>query len=358
MKTELYAGVIGLGMGRGHVMNFARSKAKVLAVCDIDEKRLAAAKDEFNIPYTFTKIDEMLDMKELDLVSVALPNYLHMPVTIKALQAGKHVMCEKPMAMNAREARKMQKMAEDTGKKFMMHFNTRFTAEAQLLKEYAESGMLGDVYYARTVWNRRRGVPGMGGWFTTRKLSGGGPLIDLGVHRLDFALWLMGCPAAVSVSGFCHDKLARDIALAAGKSIDVEDFATGFVRLDNGAVLALEASWATNTEKAEDMSTIVLGTKGTLYHGNVGESYQMEAKVITEKFGCIEVAQSKGYRPKYQSAQQHFVDCILDGKEPLATAEHGVRVMEILDALYESAQKGKEIRIRRADGTPARKPRK
>ncbi|TFG85903.1 MAG: Gfo/Idh/MocA family oxidoreductase, partial [Hyphomicrobiales bacterium] len=239
--------------------------------------------------------------------------------------------------------RKMAQTAKASGKKFMMHFNSRFSPEAQVLKEYAESGILGDVYYARTVWNRRRGVPGLGGWFTTKKLSGGGPLIDLGVHRLDLALWLMGNPAAISVSGFCHNKLALSLSARLGRTMDVEDFSAGFVRLDNGAVLSLEASWATNTEKAEDMSTAILGTKGSLFHCNSGDGYRMEAKVVAERLGNVEVVTPKDYVPRYANAQQHFVDCIIDGKEPLATAEHGVRVMEILDALYESAEKGREV---------------
>jgi len=353
-RQQLNAGVIGLGMGQHHVRAFAAAGAKVVAVCDVNEDRLARIKAEHNVPHAFTNVDDILALDKLDVVSVALPNYLHAPIAIKALQAGKHVMCEKPMAMNAQEGRRIALAARASGKKFMMHFNTRFSAEAQALKEYADAGILGTVYYARTVWNRRRGVPGLGGWFTTRSMSGGGPLIDLGVHRLDFALWLMGSPAAVTVSGFAHDQLARNIAARSGKTMDVEDFAAGFVRLDNGAVLALVVSYATTTEKAEDMSTLVLGTKGSLYHGNAGESYQMEAKVFTDRSGFVEVTRPLGYTPRYASAHQHFVECILEDKEPLATAEHGVRVMEILDALYESAAKGREVKVKRQDLEPKR----
>ena len=355
MRKELNAGVIGLGMGRHHIMAYQKSKANVLAVCDVDEKRLAAAKAEFDIPLAFTSIDEMLADKNIDLVSVALPNFLHADVSIKALKAGKHVMCEKPMAMNAREGRKMALAASESGRKFMMHFNTRFSPEAQVLKKYADAGALGDVYYARTIWNRMRGVPGLGGWFTTKGKSGGGPLIDLGVHRLDLALWLMGNPAAVSVSGFCHDALAKRIARQRGKSMDVEDFAAGFVRLDNGAALALEASWASNIQRGEEMLTAILGTNGSLFHGNLGEGYAMEARVVAERSGVVEIVNPKHHRPRYASAQQQFVDCILDDTEPAATAEHGVRVMEILDAIYESAAKGREVKVKRQDLKPGRK---
>jgi len=162
MKKELNAGVIGLGVGRYHIRNYSNSRANVLAICDVDQKRLEATKTEFNIPLAFAHVDDMLEVKELDLVSVALPNFLHAAVSIKALEAGKHVLCEKPMSMSAREAGKMALAAKESGRKFMMHFNYRFSPEAQMLKEYADGGVLGDIYYARTVWNRMRGMPGLG----------------------------------------------------------------------------------------------------------------------------------------------------------------------------------------------------
>lgn len=352
MKKELNAGVIGLGVGRHHIMNFRNSRARVLAICDVNARRLEEVKAEFDIPHAFARIDEMLAVKELDLVTVAVPNFLHAEAVIKALRAGKHVLCEKPMAMNAREAKKMALAAKASGRKFMMHFNYRFSPQAQALKEYADRGVVGNIYYARTVWNRMRGMPGLGGWFTTKEKSGGGPLIDLGVHRLDLALWLMGNPAAVSVSGYCHDRLGRDLACRQGKKMDVEDFAAAFVRLDNGAVLSLEASWASNIEPREEMSTVILGTKGSLFHTNIGEGYEMDAKVVAERFGSVEIVRPKGFSPRYASPQQHFADCILEDTEPMATAEHGVRVMEILDAIYESAAKGREVKVRRQDLTP------
>jgi len=349
MTKRLNAGVIGCGAGRAHITGYLASKANVLAICDIDEHRLEKTREEFNIPLGFRKIQDLLAVEEIDLVSVALPNYLHAPVTIQCLKAGKHVMCEKPMALNAREARKMALAAKAAGKKFMMNFNYRFSPQAQVLKAYADSGVLGDVYYARTQWNRMRGVPGLGGWFTTKAKSGGGPLIDLGVHRLDLALWLMGNPAGVSVSGFCNDTFARQIAKEQKKPMDVEDFAAGFIRLDNGAVLALEASWASNIDRAEQMSTAILGTRGALFHSNVGEGYEMRARVVTERGGAVEIIDPRNYRPRWQNPQQHFVECILADTEPLATAEHGVRVMEILDAIYESAEKGREVKVKRQD---------
>src|SRR5690606_32704925 len=125
---------------------------------------------------------------EIDAVSVALPNAMHAPVAIAAMEAGKHVLCEKPMAMSVREAEEMAEVARRTGRTFMMHFNFRFTDEVRWLQRYIAGGNLGRIYYARTGWLRRRGIPGLGGWFTTKALSGGGPLIDLGVHRLDLTL--------------------------------------------------------------------------------------------------------------------------------------------------------------------------
>jgi len=347
MGKELNAAVIGCGVGRAHIRGYQASRANVLAICDTDPRRLETVKNEFSIPHAFQNIDDLLSLDKIDIVSVALPNFLHAPVTLQCIKAGKHVMCEKPMALNAREGRKMARAAKASGKKFMMHFNFRFSPQAQVLKAYADTGMLGRVYYARTMWNRMRGVPGLGGWFTTKALSGGGPLIDLGVHRLDLALWLMGNPAGVSVSGFCNNTFALELSRLQNKPMDVEDFAAGFIRLDNGAVLTLEASWASNIDRAEQMSTSILGTKGALFHSNVGEGYDMQARVVTERGGAVEIIDPRLHQPRWQSAQHHFVECILNDSEPLATAEHGVRVMEILDAIYESAEKGREVKVKR-----------
>ena len=240
---ELKAGVVGLGMGRGHILNYRTSSAKVVAICDLDEARLKRVGDEFDIPGRYRDFDEMLDAEQLDLVSIALPNDLHAPFCLKALKAGLHVMCEKPLAISTEQARAITDAVEETGLKFMVHFNGRFAPAARALKQHVDSGALGDIYYVRTVWNRASGIPGgQRGWFTNRDQSGGGPLIDLGVHRLDLALWFLGYPRATTVTGLVHSRLAEAVAEQQSRYIDTEDFAAAFIRLETGAIISLESS--------------------------------------------------------------------------------------------------------------------
>jgi hypothetical protein len=196
--------VIGLGVGLAHARGYqANPEAELAAICDIDPVRLRERGELLGIPLEmqFTDYQEMLKMPELDVVSVALPNYLHAPVTVAAFQAGKHVLSEKPIATCKQEAQRMVDAAKEYGKTLMVCFNYRFREDARWLLGMRDAGRLGSVYFARSGWMRNNGIPGFGGWFTDKAMSGGGPLIDLGVHILDLTLWLMGYPQPVSVSG-------------------------------------------------------------------------------------------------------------------------------------------------------------
>ncbi|RLJ01191.1 MAG: gfo/Idh/MocA family oxidoreductase, partial [Candidatus Aenigmatarchaeota archaeon] len=166
---SLKVGVVGLGMGRGHVEAYqAHPEAEVVAICDIDEGRLGQVGDRYGIARRYMDYREMLEKEELDIVSVATPNSLHMPITVAALQAGCHVLCEKPLALNAQEAKKMVEKAEEVGRRLMVNFSYRFDPISLALKDQVNKGVLGEPYFARTVWHRRRGIPGFGGWFGRR----------------------------------------------------------------------------------------------------------------------------------------------------------------------------------------------
>ncbi len=340
-------GVVGLGMGRHHVSGFQEHpSAEVVAVCDMDEKRLVEIADKFSVPARYTSVAEMLKKENLDVVAVATPNKFHKPVALAAFKAGCHVFCEKPMAMNAREARTMLAAAKAAKKRIMINFSYRFTEAGVALKKEIDAGTLGDVYFARTVWHRRRGMPGFGGWFGQKALSGGGPLIDLGVHRLDLALWLMGYPKPVWVMGSTYNHIASAYARRAGKKFDVEDLAVGMVRFENGATLEIEASWAANIAEGELMETRLLGTKGGLLHRNVGESYKFEAEIFVERDGAQYDMKLHPPLPACPEAYYYFVEVLLGRKKPLATGEEGCIVMQLLDAIYSSAQSGKPVRVR------------
>ncbi|MBM4038226.1 MAG: Gfo/Idh/MocA family oxidoreductase [Planctomycetes bacterium] len=339
-------------MGRHHLKDYhANPRACAVAICDVDATRLAQFAAECRIPeekcFTdYRKLMAAAKRLELDAASVALPNVLHAPVTIAALNAGLHVLCEKPMAMNVRQGRAMLDAARKNRRRLMINFSYRFMPQTQSLKSFVASGAIGDIYYGRTAWYRRRGLPGFGGWFGQKKLSGGGPIIDLGVHRIDMAMWLMGSPKPVSVTASTYNVIGARTAKELGKAFDVEDIGGAFIRFDNGATLIAEASWAGFTQKREEMLTQLLGTKGGILHSNVNETYEFEARIFTEHDGALwETKLQQGLAP-CPTAYQEFIAAILEGRDTIAPGEHGLAVQQILDAIYKSAATGKEVRIR------------
>lgn len=352
MSEQVKVGVIGLGMGKAHTERYRDApEAQVVALCDQNRERLERVPEqvggEVREARLYTDIAEMLRDEELQAVSVALPNALHAPVTIQALEAGKHVLCEKPLAMSAAEAEEMVQTAQRVGKTLMVHFNVRFNPTSRAVKQAIEGGALGQIYYGRTVWHRKRGIPQLGGWFTQKQMSGGGALIDIGVHRLDLALWLMGYPKPVSVTGVTYNFLGAKLAEAQGKTFDVDDLAAAFIRFENGAALTLETSWASNTEKREDQWTQLFGVDGGALIRNYDEGYEFEARLFrsTGENGT-EVAVETPQPPEpWESAQSHFCRSILSGTPPSATGEQGLTVMRILDAIYQSAASGQEVRL-------------
>jgi predicted dehydrogenase len=339
-------GVIGLGIGRHHIANYqAHPAAQVVAIADLDPDRLQQIGDQYNVATRYLSGQEMLDQKELDLVSVATPNKFHMPLAVAAFEAGCHVLCEKPMAMSADEGRQMLAAAEQAGKRLMINFSYRFTEQSQALKDRVDAGVLGDVYFARTIWHRRRGIPKFGGWFGQKALSGGGPLIDLGVHRIDLALWLMGYPKPVWVLGSTYNPIATRLAQAQGLSYDVEDLAAAMVKFENGATLEIEASWAAHIQERELMETRLLGTEGGLVQRNRNETYEFEAELYIERDGAQYDMKLHAPPRRSLNAMAHMIDALVSGEPHIATGAEGLLVMEILDAIYESAATGEPVRI-------------
>ena len=348
----LNVGVIGLGMGSAHLADYqGNPRANVVAICDKDARRLADNAGQYGIAEEgcFTDCHKMFARAGrlgLQAVSVALPNALHAPVTIAAFKAGLHVLCEKPMATSAREARAMIAAGRRARRKLMINFSFRFTEQSQALKRAVDAGLLGKVYFGRTVWHRRRGMPGFGGWFGRKKLSGGGPVIDLGVHRLDLAMWLMGSPRPVTVSASTFGHIGAAEARRQKKRFDVEDLGCALIRFDNGATLILEASWAGFSEKAEDMITQLYGTTGGIVQRNLDEGYAFEARAYAERDGSLWELKLQEPTVRTPSAYAEFVDAVLSGRQPLATGRQGLDVQLILDAIYKSAALGREVRIR------------
>jgi predicted dehydrogenase len=344
--AKLRVGVIGLGWGSWHTERYLEiPEVEVVALADPDAARLKDRGKRFGIDNLYESPEGMLEKERPDVVSVAVPNKFHKELTLKALDLGCHVLCEKPMAMNGREAREMVAAAEKAGRRIALNHSFRFDGCSWALKQRVDAGDVGDIYYGRTAWLRRRGMPGFGGWFGKKELSGGGPLIDLGVHRLDLALWYMGFPKPTWVMGATFNPIASRIARAQGKTFDVEDLAVATVRFENGAVLELGASWAGNIEVDQLMETRMLGTKAGIVQKNIDEAYTFQAVVISEREGSIYREVLVPPYPGPRSSMRHFVESILADKPHTSTGEEGVIVMDILDALYASAEKGEPVRV-------------
>jgi predicted dehydrogenase len=354
MKRKVRVGIIGAGgIARGaHAPAYAAipDQAKMVAVAEVEEERSKAFAKEFSIPRVYTDYNQMLEKEDLDLVSVCVPPFLHRDATVAALKAGVHVLCEKPMAMNAKEAKEMIAAAKAAKKTLTIGFQSRFGERAQFLKHLIDRGELGEIYFARALALRRRGIPTWG-VFTDKSKNGGGPLIDIGVHILDLTLWFMGHPRPVSVVGAVYTKLAtkENLYVATWESrgqwdpskYSVEDFATGQIRFDNGATINLEASWALNIEKGE-MNTILCGTEGG--------ANLTPLKVFKEVAGRGLVdwtpAHPEGKEQQHFKSIAHVVECVRTGSQPLVTAEQALMVQQIVDAIYQSGETGKQVVIR------------
>ena len=343
---RLRVGIIGLGIGRSHIEGWRQHpQVDVIAIADQDANRLDQVGEQYGIATRYTSAEQMLAVERFDVISICTPNKFHKDLALMAFEAGAHVLCEKPMAMNAEEGRAMLAAAKRAGRRLMINFSYRFSAQSRALKAQVDSGLFGDFYFGRTVWHRRRGMPGFGGWFGTKALAGGGPLIDLGVHRLDLALWLMGYPKPTWVLGNTYDPIARRLADEAGKTFDVEDLAAALIRFDNGATLVVEASWAANIQEAELMETRLLGTQAGLLQKNLNEGYQFDAHIFTERNGAQFDMHLHPPTTAAHSGMHDYAQAILSDTPHPAGGEQGLVVMELLDAIYESARTGAPVQL-------------
>jgi predicted dehydrogenase len=350
LAKKVRIGVIGTGgiANGAHLPGYSQipDECEIFALCDIDPKALAKTSEKYpDVKHKFEDYKKLLEMPEIDGVSVCTPNYVHFQPTVDALKAGKNVLCEKPIAMNAIEGAEMVATAKKAGKFLQIGYNSRFQPSNQTLKRFIDAGELGDIYWSRAQCLRVRGIPGWG-VFIDKSKQGGGPLIDIGVHMLDLTLWFMGHPKPVSASGVTYQKFGTrpDVVGFMGqwdyKNFTVEDFASALIRFDNGAAIMLESSFVANL-KQEVQNVTLLGTTGG------AEAYPLS--ITQERHRSV-----FSYEPKipggnnintHYAEMKAFVECIRDKKEPLVTGEHGLMVAKIMDAIYKSAEAGKEVTI-------------
>ena len=357
MEKTLKIAVIGVGgiARTEHLPAYATMEnVEVVALCDIKPEKARAQADIYNIPLVFENYKDVLELPGLDAVDICTPNYLHSIIAVEALEHGLHVFCEKPDAVSVAEAEKMKAAAESSGKVLMVMRNNRYMPISSFLKQYIEAGKLGEIYAARCGWQRRRGIPGKGGWFTTKAQSGGGPLIDLGVHMIDLTMWLLGSPRPVAVTGctyckFANNDMSDSIDSTFGEkdangTFDVEDLAMGFIRFDNGACMQIEFSWASNIEHEQRFFELRGTQAGACWSSNTNK-----LGIYTEEFGktvdYLPIIDNKA-GPKHHAANLiHFVDVVLNGAEPMFVPQQGVDMVKILEAIYESAKTGKEVQL-------------
>jgi predicted dehydrogenase len=349
---SLKIAIIGTGnISRVHANAYEKIQdAEIVAACDVNSSRVRSFCSERSVPGVYSNHKEMLEKENLDAVSICTWNNSHAEIAIDCLRAGVNVLCEKPLAMNHEQAMAM-KAAEDSGDAFLMvGFVRRFDKRSIIMKEFIENGRLGELYYAKTGVIRRCGNPS--GWFSDKSRSGGGPLIDLGVHMIDLCRYLMGKPKAVSVFGTTFDKLGprnnvkmlnRYRPMDAGNICDVEDFASAMIRFDNGCVLAVEVSFTLHTAN-EKLYCEIFGTESG---AEVAPGFKIAGTMDGYNVDITPVfSEDKNlFQSMFDRQVAHFADCVKGTAQCISPIEDGVELMKILDGIYKSAETGREVRF-------------
>jgi predicted dehydrogenase len=348
-KSHFNVAVIGAGgIGQDHLASFRKHPAaSVVALAEVSPERGREAADRFAVPDLVTDYRKLLGRPDIDVISIALPNYLHASVALAALRAGKHVMLDKPMATNARDAAKLVAEARRQGVLFMVGQNFRFNAETQTARQVIDKGTLGDIYHAKTSWNRRAGIPRIGSWFTQRRFAGGGCTYDIGVHALDRCLYLLGEFDAAAVSGQTFAKFGpRGLGNGGwGRSeidpsapFDVDDLSIALIKLRSGRTVLLEASWAAHGPVVDVNETQLFGTEA-------GMSLPPVTLFIQERTGYARREVDPLPPLVNTNRMVHFIDCLLGKAKPFVKSSESLAVQKILDAIYVSARTGREVRI-------------
>lgn len=349
--TPLKVGIVGSGIGRLHIQSYRLlPQVEVVALCDVDEVRLEEIGQRYNIPRRYTAFQALFESGEIEAVSICLPNSLHAPVSIAALEAGLHVLCEKPLAESVTAGEKVIEAAAKAPGMFMMCYNRRYRADIRWIKSLLDEGTLGQIYQIKAGWIRETGIPS--GWFTAKEISGGGPLVDLGVHILDAVMWLLDYPTPLTVSGAVQTKFGPRQAKTwqarsgQGANFTVEDSATAFIRLSGEISLTLETSWASHARPGmDDIFITLLGTEGSveLYVPNYASENTLTFYTEINGVPVVTRPAVSGAKSDHDYAIAEFVQCILENKLPTATAEHGLTALKIVEAIYASADQGREV---------------
>lgn len=357
MKKQVRVGIIGCGgIANGkHMPSLAKlPHVEMVAFCDIIEERAQKAAAEYGTSdaKVYTDYKALLEDAVVDVIHVCTPNKSHADISIAALEADKHVMCEKPMAKTAADARRMLDAAKRTGKKLTIGYQSRFNSKSEYLYQACQRGDLGEIYFAKAHAIRRRAVPTWG-VFLNEEEQGGGPLIDIGTHALDLTLWMMDNYKPKTVMGSVYYKLGdqRNTANAWGdwdpEKFTVEDSAFGFITMEDGATVILESSWALNTLDIGEAQTSLCGTKAgaDMKDGlriNGVEFNKMYVKKPDLSAKGVDFYEGGSESPADREARL-WIDAVINDTEPVVKPEQALVVTEILEAIYESAKTGKPV---------------
>ncbi len=349
---KLKVGVIGCGSiaGYAHFPSYQKMKdlVEVVACADIVPEKAKAAAEKWEIPHWYDSVEALLAGEpDVDYIDVCTWTAAHAPVTIAAAKAGKHVLCEKPLAANLAQGLEMEKAIREAGVTFMLAVCTRYGSEQQKFIELRDEGVFGDIYFAKTAYTRRRGVPG--GWFTNKAIAGGGPVLDIGVHAIDRTWYLMGKPTPVTVSAETSYRIGKNNAEASftwgeglaerpeAEIFDVEDSASIFFRFEGGKSMIAEVSWTINGP--EEFYSKLFGTKaGVTFEPLTVYGQDENGKLVNTK---VEVPGNDFYEEEIR----HFVDCLNTGKEPISPMADALVVQKMLDGIYRSADSHREVEI-------------
>ncbi|WP_027092447.1 Gfo/Idh/MocA family protein [Cohnella thermotolerans] len=360
--NKLNVAVIGAGsISEAHLNAYKQNpETNLYAVCDLNADRARAKADKHGAAKVYADYRELLADPAVDAVSVCTWNNSHAEISIAALEAGKHVLVEKPLCKTVEEALRVEEAVRKSGKCLQIGFVRRYSSNTAIVKQFLEAGELGEIYYAKATCLRRLGNPG--GWFSDRERSGGGPLIDLGVHVIDLCWYLMGRPKVRSVSGNVYNRLgnrAHVKGLSFYKAADydaskntVEDLANAVIRFENGASLLVDVSFTLHALK-DELSVKIYGDKG-------GAELEPELAIVGEKYDTILNITPQVDHPTFHFTEgfnreiDHFVDACFGRRETLSPVEDGVEMMKILCGIYESAEQGREIRF--DEGAPGAGP--
>ena len=349
-------GLIGAGsiVQWSHYPNFANAIAStnVVAICDVQKERVEEFARSRGIPNVYTNYEEMLSKQDLDIVVVGVPNIFHKPMSIAALNAGAHVLCEKPVALTLTDAQEMFQTAEKNDRILTVGTHYRWSDAMKSARKSVDEGFFGDIYMIRSVYTRRAGIPGFGSWFTRQELAGGGCGLDIGVHALDKALFLMDYPQPSTVSGVTYDRLGKmgvglggwgvdRQAIEQGGKFDVEDLAYGLIRFHNGSSIILQSSWAMHLPSEQVVE--VYGTEG-------GAVVHYDKLQLFEDMHCAPVAinvELPGTQTNSALGQTRDLVKFLEGdtEAPLVTKDQALVGISILEGLYKSAASGREVQL-------------